>query len=135
MGPTPNEVSGSVAQRRRRLLFALAAGSLVWILAVGSYGAWSWPGAHAVLQRDFDEGTKGCRLRYPERQRAERCVDLFKLMYEGERNAGVFTRIVFALLPPALVFAAFGAWTVVAKRAEAARSKRRSRAPPPDPTS
>ncbi|MBL8689153.1 MAG: hypothetical protein JNL04_08635 [Rhodospirillaceae bacterium] len=105
---------------------------MVWILAVGSYGAWSWPDAHAALQRDFDEGTKGCRLRYPERQRAERCIDLFKLMYEGERNAGVFTRIVFALLPPALVFAGFGAWTVVAKRAEAARRKRRNRAPPPD---
>lgn len=135
MGPTPNKVSGSLAYRRRRLLFALAAGSLAWILAVGSYGAWSWPDSHAVLQRDFDEGTKGCRLRYPERQRAERCIDLFKLMYEGERNSGVFTRIVFALLPPALVFAGFGAWTVVAKRVEAARRKRRNRPPPSEPIS
>lgn len=131
MGPTPSEVSGSASQWRRRLLFAFAAGSLVWILALGVYGAWSWPAAHAVLQQEYDEGTKNCRLRYPEKQRAERCIDLFKLMYEGDRNAGVFTRIIFAILPPALVFAGFGAWSVVMKRAEAVRRKRRNRSPPP----
>ena len=133
MGPTPGEVSGSAGSRRRRLLFALAAGSLVWILALSGYGAWSWPSAHAVLQQEYEEGTKGCRLRYPERQRAERCIDLFKLMYEGDRNAAIFTRIIFAILPPALIFAGFGAWSVVAKRAEAARCERRVRSPRADP--
>lgn len=132
MGPTPGEVSGSADTWRRRLLFALAAGSLVWILAVGGYGAWSWPPAHAALQQEYDEGAKGCRLRYPERQRAERCIDLFKLMYEGDRNAGIFTRIIFAVLPPTLIFAGFGAWSVVTKRAEAARRRRRIRPPPTD---
>lgn len=132
MGTTSTEVLGS-ASRRRRLLFALAAGSLVWVLAVGGYGAWSWPAAHAVLRQDLDEGLKGCRLRYPERSRQERCLDLIKLIYEGDRNAGIFTRFVFAVLPPGLLFAGFGAWSVVMKRTEAAQRTRRTRPPPADP--
>ena len=40
---TPNAVSGSEAHGRHRLLFVLAAGSLLWALVVGGYGAWSWP--------------------------------------------------------------------------------------------
>ncbi len=135
MGSTPGEVSGSAAAWRRRLLLALAIASIAWTLAVGGYGAWSWPAARAALQQDYDEGTKGCRLRYPERQRAERCIDLFKVMYEGDRNAGIFTRIILAILPPALLFAGFGAWSLVVRRAEAARRKRRTRPPPIEPSS
>ncbi len=129
MGPTPGEVPGSAARSRRRLLFALAAASAVWIAAVGGYGAWSWPESHAALQQAFDDGTKGCRLRYAERPRQERCIDLFKLMYEGDRNAGVFTRVVFAVLPPALGFAGFAAWSILVRRAEEARRKNRKRPP------
>lgn len=124
MMQTPDEVSGS-ARLRRKLLLAAAAGSLVWALAAGGYGLWSWPQSHAALQQSFDEGVRGCRQRYGEKQRQDRCVDLFKVMYEGDRNAGVFTRVVFMLLPPALAFAGIFTWSILARRAEVAPPGRR----------
>ena len=120
-----------MSHRRRPLVLALAAASLLWVLATGGYGAWSWPESHAALQHAFDDGSKGCRLRYAEKGRQDRCIDLFKLMYEGERNAGIFTRVVFAVLPPALTFAGFVGWSIVARRADAARRGRRNRPPTP----
>lgn len=118
MMQTPGEVSSSAALRRK-LRLAVAAGSLVWALAAGGYGVWTWPRSHAALQQAFDEGTRGCRQRYAEKTRQDRCIDLFKVMYQGDRNAGVFTRVVFTLLPPALAFAGIFVWSVLAKRAEA----------------
>ena len=124
MTQTPGEVSGS-APRQRKFLLATAAGSLVWALATGGYGVWSWPGSHAALQKDFDEGTRGCRQRYGEKSRQDRCIDLFKVMYEGDRTAGIFTRVVFTLLPPALAFGGLFVWSILARRAEAPPPGRR----------
>lgn len=129
MMQTPGEVSGSVL-RRRKLLLAVAAGSLAWALAIGGYGAWSWPRSHAAMQQAFDEGTRGCRQRYGEKSRQDRCIDLFKVMYEGDRNAGIFTRVVFVLLPPAVAFVGIFVWIILAKRAEALPPGRRSPPPP-----
>lgn len=125
MMQTPGEVSGS-APRRRKLLLAVAAGSLVWALGTGGYGVWSWPQSHAAMQQAFDEGTRGCRQRYGEKSRQDRCIDLFRVMYQGDRNAGIFTRVVFVLLPPALAFAGILAWSLLAKRAEAPPPGRRT---------
>lgn len=127
---TPREVSGS-APRRRRLLLAAAAGSLAWALAIGGYGVWSWPRSHAAMQQAFDEGTRGCRQRYGEKSRQDRCIDLFKVIYEGDRNAGIFTRVVLVLLPPALAFAGIFARSILVRRAEMARHDRRRQPPRP----
>lgn len=124
MTQTPGEVSG-FASRRRKLLLAVAAGSLVWVLSTGGYGVWSWPGSHAALQEDFDEGTRGCRQRYGEKSRQDRCIDLFRVMYEGDRNAAIFTRVVFTLLPPTLAFGGLFVWSILARRAEAPPPGRR----------
>lgn len=124
MTQTPREVSGS-APRLRKVLLATAAGSLAWTLATGGYGVWSWPQSHAALQKDFDEGTRGCRQRYAEKSRQDRCIDLFKVMYQGDRNAGIFTRVVFTLLPPALAFGGLFVWSILARRAAASPPGRR----------
>jgi hypothetical protein len=82
------------------------------------------------LQKEFDEGTRGC-ARYAGRGRQDRCRELFKLIYEGERNSAVFTRVVIAAGPPALGFALWLAWSMIARRAEAPAPSRRG--PPPTP--
>lgn len=128
MMETPGTVSGSVRSARRALL-ALAGISVVWSLAIGGYGLWSWPAAHAALQQAFDEGARGCRQRYADKSRQDRCIDLFRILYVGDRNAGVFTRVVFTLLPPALGFAGLFAWSFVQRRAAEARRGRRARPP------
>jgi hypothetical protein len=132
MASTPDEVSGSATRRRRRWLYALTAASAVWMAGVGGYGAWTWPEAHAALQKELDEGTRGCR-RYAGKARQDRCIDLFKLIYEGERNAGIFTRVVFAVLPPGTGLGAWFAWLLLARRAEAARRNARRVRPRPPP--
>lgn len=124
MMQTPGEVSGSAA-RRRRVLLAAAAASLLWAVAAGGYGVWSWPKSHAALQQSFDEGTRGCRQRYAEKSRQDRCIDLFKVMYQGDRNAGLFTRVVITLLPPALAFVGIFVWSFLARRAAEAPPGRR----------
>jgi hypothetical protein len=131
MALTPIEVSGS-ASRRRRWLFAIAAASLAWSLGTGGYGAWTWPEAHAALQKEFEEGSRGCR-RYAGKARQDRCLDLMKLIYEGERNTGIFTRVVIALLPPTLGFGGWFVWSLLAKRAETERQRAHRTRPRPPP--
>jgi hypothetical protein len=88
---------------------------LVWALGTGAYGWWTWEDEHVQLRRDFDDGSRSCR-RYADRGRQQRCVDLFRLMYEGERNTAIFTRALLALLPPALVVGGLAAWQFLAHR-------------------
>jgi hypothetical protein len=105
----------SSTQATRRWLLATAAGGVVWALGAGAHGLWSWDEEHAQLRRDFDQGSRSCR-RYADRGRQQRCADLFRLMYEGDRNTAIFTRVLLALLPPALVIGGVWAWAFLARR-------------------
>jgi len=98
----------------------------IWILGTGSYGVLSWPESHAALQRDFDEGTRGC-ARYAGKARQDRCRELFQLIYKGERNTAIFTRGVISVGPPVLGFAIWLAWSMLARRAAAPVPSRRAR--------
>jgi hypothetical protein len=124
MTQTPGAVTGSASASRRHLL-AAAVGSAIWIMAAAAYGLWSWSAAHAQLQQAFDDGTRGCRQRYGERTRQERCIDLFRILYEGDRNAAIFTRVVIALLPPAAGLGGLGLWRVIGRRGRREAAHRR----------
>jgi hypothetical protein len=125
MTQTPGAVPGSAHLSRRHLLAAAAAGVL-WVTGAGAYGVWSWSGEHAQLRQAFDDGSRGCRQRYAERTRQERCIDLFRILYEGDRNAAIFTRVVIAVLPPAAGLGGLGLWRIIGRR-----GRRQARRPRP----
>jgi len=100
----------------RRPAFWLALAAVLWVLGSGAYGVWSWPEAKAQVTQARDDGLRDCRTRYSEKARQDRCIDLFRLIYESERNTAVFTRVLGSVVPPALAFGGFALWSLMRRR-------------------
>lgn len=100
----------------RRPVVWLALAGAFWVLGSGAFGAWTWPEAKARVTQALDEGVRDCRTRYAEKARQDRCIDLFRLIFESDRNTAVFTRVLGALVPPALGFGGLAVWSVMRRR-------------------
>jgi hypothetical protein len=109
----------------RRLVLWLAFAAALWVLATGAYGAWTWPEAKARVTQALDDGMRDCRTRYAEKPRQDRCIDLFRLIFESDRNTAIFTRVLGALVPPALGFGGLAVWSVMRRRREPSPARTR----------